>query len=623
MGRIEEGRVGEKLFHEIKIVSGLTVAIVTLGVLASAQTPGGLPEEIVAYADTIFYNGQVLTADDQFTIAEALAVRDGKILAVGSSDRIQSMAGPRTMQVDLKGNSLIPGFYDTHLHIDGAYDGSYKGEGVRHLVWGRDSEGNINVTRDEYLKKLGEYVQSHKPGEWVLSNIPEEYVPITRKELDALAPDNPVELRSGSGPGEEPVFANTKALELAQIPPDTPGFHKDSDGQPSGILWGFAAGVMEYEAIPYIPVEARLRALKQVMKMANGMGLTMVATRSKPVPMSAIKTLWESGELTLRWRLSTEMIRMNPNAEMVLKRVGNLDGLGDDMFKLWGSQSGNPDGGNWKTTWTPTRARYDRLPEGEGEGKEAIGKWWNERGKDYWTDLQNSGYYLTVLANRYGWRTTMIHSGGDRANSLLLDAYEEAHRERPITGRRFSMDHAIMVTPEHIQKMKELDVIPSVYIALSIGRNPDELVRLFGADRVAGFTPLRSMIDAGLKPVAESDSGFQPGRRKYANPLWGIEKYITRKDEQERLWGPDERINRKEALNMYTNWAAYYTGDEKILGSLEPGKLADLVVLDGDYMQVPEEEISELRVLMTLVNGKIVFERETSDISIESVDFHR
>ncbi len=595
------------------------VAWMPLGiVLAVAGIARGqaLPPEVVRYADLVLYNGQVLVADDAFTIGQAVAVRDGKVIAVGPNDRIRAMAGPKGQQLDLRGATVVPGFYDTHLHVDNAYDADYNGPGIRYQPFKGMGGGKVDVTRDEYLAKLKALVESRPKGETILAYAPTAYCPITRAELDRIAPNNAVALRPGTGPGEEPVYVNSRALEMMSLPLDTPGLVKDANGQPTGQLNSFAAGKWEYETMPWVPVQARFNGLKRMMKLMNSLGVTMIATRSKPVPMSAIKRLWEQKALTVRWRLASEMIRMNQNAESVLKRVGDLDGLGDEMLKLWGVQPGNPDGTDHLTFAPPRNSQADNRPS-------ALTADWDENGKNYWYDPKTSGRDLLLLANRYGWRTTMIHSAGDKANSLLLDAYAEADKENPIKGRRFAIDHCPMITPADMKKMVSLGVICSTYMAGSIGRDPSRLVDRFGADRVASFTAVRTMIDMGLKPVAESDSNPTPGNEKFTSPLWNMEHYVTRTDDASgRLWGPNEKITRKEALWMYTNWAAFYTGDETILGTLEAGKYADMVILGGDFLTVPDNKISTLPIVATLVNGRFVYRQEDM-LKNEGIALHR
>ena len=195
---------------------------------------------------------------------------------------------------------------------------------------------------------------------------------------------------------------------------------------------------------------------------------------------------------------------------------------------------------------------------------------------------------------------------GDRATEEVLKAFEEGKKTPVVktSKQTLAVDHMAMVTPQQLKKMKELGIIPSVMISASITKM-DQYSYILGNEEAMKLSAAKSMINAGLRPVAEADTGTFP----FSSPMWNMEKFITRKDEHGFTWGPGERVTRQEALWMYTNWAAYYTGDEKILGTLEPGKLADLVVLDGDYMTVPEEDISEIPVVLTLVGGKVVYER--------------
>lgn len=188
----------------------------------------------------------------------------------------------------------------------------------------------------------------------------------------------------------------------------------------------------------------------------------------------------------------------------------------------------------------------------------------------------------------------------------MLKAYEEGKKTPFVQNpqQKLAVDHAAMVTPEQMKKMKELGVIPSVMIRGSIGKI-DQYAYILGNEEAMKLSPSKSMINAGLRPVAEADTGEFP----YSSPMWNMEKYIPRKDEHGFAWGrAQEGITRQQALWMYTNWAAYYSGDEKKLGTIEPGKLADLVVLDKDYLTVPEDDISEIKVMMTLIGGKVIYD---------------
>jgi len=184
----------------------------------------------------------------------------------------------------------------------------------------------------------------------------------------------------------------------------------------------------------------------------------------------------------------------------------------------------------------------------------------------------------------------------------MLEVFEEAHRERSLVGRHFSIDHGLMLQPNHYDQIKEMDIIPSVY-AKALYSN-DNLIEMYGMDAVYKMQPVKSLIEAGIKPAAEADA-FSP---RTAAPLFTIMKWVTRLDDKGRQLDPAEKVSREEALRMYTIWAARYSGEEDTLGSIEPGKLADLVVLGGDYLTFPINELDKLRVLMTVMGGQVVHE---------------
>ncbi len=566
------------------ILSGVSFWMCLLAVYAQQ-----LPEEVINYADIVLYNGLVLMADDDFTVAEAIAVRDNKILAVGDTARIRRMAGPRTRRIDLAGRTVVPGFIDTHLHLQTA-----GGNMNRHNL---DSAG---ATDEDILGRLREIVARTPPGEWVLTR--SRHV-LTREQLDRVAPLHPVYINIIEE-YDEPIIVNSRAWELAQLPDDMPGIDRDPEtGEPNGLLWGYAAGVVLFETIPEVPVEPRLEPLREKMREAVAVGLTTVFSQGLPMEISAVMELWRRGVLLFRWRLAHQMLCQNPRAETTLRRVGNLDGLGDDWFRIEGLQPGNPDTSLALGAYVE-QPPLNRSPNAPPEGQ--LSRQWSRFGKNYWSDLEHSGYQHIILANRYGWSIRGMHSAGDRASYLALNAFEEANKERPLAGRRFALDHGPMFRPQDVQRMKEMGIIVSAapkYITL----NMDRMVHMYGPDAIHRMLPVKTLIEAGVKVVAEADV-----RGEYMAPMWNIEKFVTRQDEQGRVWGPDQRITRQQALLMYTNWAAYYTNDEQRLGTLEPGKLADLVVLNGDFLRVSETEISKLGVDLTLVGGKVVYEAATT-----------
>ena len=190
----------------------------------------------------------------------------------------------------------------------------------------------------------------------------------------------------------------------------------------------------------------------------------------------------------------------------------------------------------------------------------------------------------------------------------LIAAYEEANREQSIVHLRHGIDHSLMILPEHIEAAKRLGLVFGA--EENAAENFERYAQIYGADEVVNMSPIRSIIDAGLIVGMEGLGNTRvndDGGEK--TPLWFIETFVTRADvETGKVWNPAERVTRQQGLQMSTIWAAYYLGDEDTLGSIEPGKLADFVILDGDYMQVPEDQISDLKAIMSVIDGKIFYE---------------
>ncbi|MBI4482711.1 MAG: amidohydrolase family protein [Acidobacteria bacterium] len=547
-----------------------------------------IPPEVLAYADIVLYNGRVLTADRNdadFTVAEAVAVRDGKFLAVGTNQQIRRMAGPETRQIDLKGGTVTPGFIDTHQHLH---------EYAKRWLGPENRSRSLRFENLESgLQEIKAMADERAEGEWVVTSTrPYSARAMDRYKIDQVAPRNPVSVEISS----EEFIINSLALErlLALIPPGTSGLIKDpKTGEPNGHLREYAAGVMQYEVLPYpeLPIVKFKEILTKEMALETSWGLTTLMTRITSEATTAINELRQEGKLAMRWRLALQFPHLNPKAESYFRRLGNLDGLGSDMLKINGITFFSADsaigrGGAW--THEPKKRE---LP-GDLAGRYGVSREIN--------------FPLASLANRYGWKVKSIHSAGDRANTELLQAYLQTHeKDRPITGRGFGIDHGPMLTPEHIEVMKKIGAIPSIQMKYVFG-NPENLILMYGPEAVHQMTPLKSLVDAGLKPAAGADVGEEP----YGHPLWNIEKMVTRVDDKGRSWGSRERIDRKTALLTWTRWAARYSHEEDLLGSIEPGKLADFVVLDGDYLSVPESQIARLPVLMTVVGGKIVYDRQ-------------
>lgn len=553
-----------------------------------AQSAQSLPPEVIAYADMVFYNGKILTADEQFTIVEAVAIRGDKFLAVGDNQRILAMAGPRTRRVDLEQRSVVPGFMDTHLHS--AWVTSVRQRTGEAATVFTGPELNFD-TLESALETLRARVEATEPGKVISLRGPSN--PVVNHQLnvtllDEIAPDNMLWIEAMN----DQIVANS--LVLAKIPTDIPGIVRDEQGRMTGHLRGAAAGVPTYELQPWAKVEDLLEPQKETFLRHNAMGLTTLMGRAGGLSVTVFRDLMVQNELTMRVRIHHHFLRQNGYAEAYLKRLGNLTDLGNDMFKIIGTSVQVVDGTSNNGSANTSQAKINIL-DIDPYGPFGMNKW-EESG-----DLATSDRQSIILANRYGWSVGSLHSSGDLSNTLLLEVFEEAHQERSLVGRHFGIDHGMMWKPEHYEKIKEMGIIPSVYSKALY--NNENLIQMYGMDAVYKMQPVKSLIEAGIRPAAEADT-----RGAYAAPLYNMQRWITRRDDKGRQLDPEEKISREEALYMYTLWAAAYSGEEDILGSIETGKLADLVILGGDYMTFPENDLDKLRILMTLVGGQVVHE---------------
>ena len=575
-----------------------TAAVLLPGVSSrglEAQQPS-VPSEVLAYPNIIAYNGKVLTVDDAFTTTQALAVRDGKFLAVGSNQRIRAMAGPNTRQIDLQGKSVVPGFIDTHNHYNG-----YAERGLIPRV--------IFRTRTQWVADIKKLVDAAQPGEWIIvrsgRNVDQPWAEssfgMTKENLDPISPNNPVFVWT-SPPGNDATI-NSYALRLAEMPPDISGVIKDPDtGEPTGALTNEAYGRVFYEMLPWPDLEKLVPLYIATQRKFNTQGKTTVGARYPPSSISVLKMIWERGQASLRMRVFHEFARTAYRPEAIIKRVGNLNGLGDDWFKVGAANIGNPDGAAGAgRAWT-RKPKLPAMHHAPDPSQPDFGY------VPYYEDRQGSDWKIIPILSRYGWRILGIHTAGDRSVDELLAAYEEANREKSIVSLRHGIDHSLMILPEHIEAAKRLGLVMGA--EENMAESTEGISRVYGADEVIKMSPIRTIIDAGI--IVGMEGLFNTGTDDHGQertPLWYIEAFVRRADiETGRVWNEAERVTREQAMRMSTIWAAYYLGDEDTLGSIEPGKLADFVILDGDYMAVPEDQISDLKAILTVIDGRIFYE---------------
>ncbi len=580
-----------------------------------------LPPEVLSYADIVLYNAQVLTMDrDQppFTVAQALAIRDSQILAVGEDNRILRMAGPETLQVDLQGKAVMPGIVDTHSHPN-----SYA---LFHRDWAREvnqayvqflRENDVHYTnvrwdsKETVLADLKTFAQRVPDGEWIYTKIgiDETIYPIltqtTRYDLDQSVPDNPLFIVSGYGLWG---LVNTQMIELVKdvYGKLLPGFIKDQQGVANGQLLGAAGEILEAELMPQRPPELLAPYFKRELEEWVAVGVTTLSTRLKGYEISSYALLDRQGQLPLRMAYANELARANPFLERDLKRLGNLEGHGTDRMWLVGLSAGNPDG------YGPSpRLPTDEVWVGEIscvslEKREILPNDLYPKGMCIWDLPDDPGRDAARIANRYGYRLTGVHTFGDKGIATALDSYEQATRENSIKDRRFALDHGMMIRPDLREKSAELGVMWSLQPTLFWRRYAAGVSRVYGEEYAHRWLfPVKSLLDQGIRLAYGADTHNDPER----HPMFGLEILVTRKTRDGRVFGPRERIDRSTALLMMTRWGSEYVLAEDKLGSIEPGKLADLVVLGKNPLDgnIANEDLSEIEVVATIIGGEVVY----------------
>ena len=584
-------------FTLIVAIASILLLPIFFGSMALAAVQDPAPDKILV-------NGKIVTVDKNFSIVEAVAVKDGRFVGVGSNQEIGSLAGPGTEVIDLHGKTVVPGFIDGHAHMDR--------EGLKFAYPSLDGVRSI----DDILKVIEREVQTKKPGEWVVtmpigdypffSNVPgilkEKRFP-NRRDLDKVSPNNPVYIRSIWGYWDKPPIAsiaNSYALRLAGItrdpqpPYDGITIEKDpATGEPTGVISekSFVPSV-EFSLMKVVPRfthEIRVAGLKESMKRYNAVGTTSTYEGhgiSSEV-IRAYKELWAKGELTVRSHLlisPTPGKAVKPDLdEMIRDWAAYADGpgFGDDMLRISGIflQSGG----------SPHVARL-RIGEGPYTAWAA-----------YYVDAPTPEQFRNTaeVSAKYGLRVNAI-TADQKSLDATLAAYEDVNKTFSLPGRRWVVEHLLEVTPKNIEQMKQLGVIPTVIPTKQVSISGIARLKTMPQEKQANLAPYKSMIEAGLPLVLASDNvPINP-----FNTLWAA---VARKDWQSgELCTPAEKLSREQALRAMTINGAYLSFQENVKGSIEKGKYADLAVLNKDYLTVPEDEIRDIKVLMTIVGGKIV-----------------
>ena len=559
-------------------------------VLSVALLHAGLSgQNAAAPADLVLLDGKVLTVDARFSVAEALAVRDGRFVAVGSSADIRRHVGPATRVIEGRGRTVLPGIIDTHVHaLDVA-----AAEAVQPF---KDLSS---------IPELQQWIRTEAarrpPGTWLWTprvyptRLREHRFP-TRQELDAAATTHPVVVDSAYA-----FSLNAAALQAAGISRDTPNppggaIVRDQSGEPTGLLRNVGGLLARFRNKTGA---APLDALEQVHRQYLAAGITSVIERGATLEgYRSYRALQDGKRLRVRSTVTIRVPRTEDNAgvEKFVEGLPMKFGEGDEWLKA-GPLKLVADGGILIGT------SFMRQPYGPGARELYALDNPEDRGFLSLTPQQLKDAVATI--HRRGWQM-VAHVTGDAGVDAVLDAIEAAQQASPAADRRHTLIHAYFVHPETAARAARLGVLVDTQPAWHY-KDADALSTGLGRDRLAHFIGLRTWRAAGVDVSINTDHMLGLDRNQALNPFnpfVTIYSATTRKTESGQVVSGDEAVSREEALRMMTSTAARFSFDEKQRGSIEVGKLGDFVVLDGDFLTVPAERLRSLSPDLTVIGGK-------------------
>lgn len=529
------------------------------------------------YADTLLLNGHIVTLDERESIVTALAVRGGRIAAVGGDAELLALRGLRTQVIDLHGATVLPGLVDAHIH------------------WQRFAESLAAIelfqvpTKDEATERVRARAAQLPAGRWITGFgwaqdvWPDPRFP-TARDLDAVAPDHPVFLRARSG---HAAWVNTAALRLAGIDrhtrvPEGSSLVTDDAGEPTGILLEWGAIELIERVIPPPTVDDTADAMREAQRAAHALGMTGLHDFDDQECFAALQRLRERGELGLR-------VVKNVNLRYLdsLLDLGVRAGLGDAWLRIGGLKL-FADG-----ALGPHTAAMIEPYEGEPDNTGIV------------VVPKESMAEAVLRATEAGLPAT-IHAIGDRAVHDVLDVYALARQREdelgiPRAARRHRIEHVQLIHPEDVGRLADLSVIASMQPIHATSDYP-VADKCWGPARVPYSYNPRLQLDRGVTVAFGSDAPFDlPG------PLAGIHAAVTRRRADGSPgtdgWTPGARVSVREAVRAFTLAPAYAAGLDHELGRLSPGYLADLVVLEGDYLALQGDDLLAAKLLGTMVDG--------------------
>ncbi|MEO8725578.1 MAG: amidohydrolase [Acidobacteriaceae bacterium] len=533
-------------------------------------------------ADLILTNAKIWTVDRAHPNAEAVAIIGERIVAVGTGAEINQWRGAKTRVLDIHGKLVLPGFNDAHTHF---MDGGFSLASI-----------DLHETHSpqEFAQKFAAYIHDKKlqPSEWITGGGWDEQswtnpqLP-TRQMIDAVTPDNPVSVERHDG---HEVLANSLALKLAGVTAQTPNppggeIVHDKNGEPTGILKDAAIGLVGGK-IPAPTPAQRMAAVKRALAYAASLGLTSVQVMNPSYgEMAVYAELAGRGQLTARIYAAPMETGWQDQAKLGIRHA-----FGSSYYRM-GALKGYADGSLGSTTAYFFQPYLDApntrgLLSDEMQDRDAIFK-------------------RLLNADKAGLQIC-IHAIGDQANSIVLDMFSEIEKMNPLPNaeRRFRIEHAQHLAPKDFDRFAQLGVIASVqpYHAIDDGQ---WLEKRIGVERGKTTYAFRTLLDHGVHLAFGTDWTVAP-----LNPLDTIYAAVTRATLDGKHpdgWNPEQKLTVAESVQAYTMGSAYAEFQEQEKGSIAPGKLADLVVLNGDIFKIAPAELRNVKVELTMVGGKVVY----------------
>ncbi|HEV8441477.1 MAG TPA: amidohydrolase [Methylomirabilota bacterium] len=538
------------------------------------------------HADLVLSGGTVLTVDPRDTVAEAVAVRDGIIVGVGSRGDVDGLVGPGTRLLDLRGRTIVPGFIDSHTH------NTFVGE-FRYSFDQLNTAAELNPTLADLLENVRRRAVTTRPGEWIggrnydPNGMRERRWP-TRHELDKVAPGHPVLITIRGG---HACVANTRALELAGITRDTPNpeggvIDREASGELTGVL-------RDVTSVRSVPPPATFQAVKDGLATINDMyvklGITSVhdaGAHPRPESYRAYHDVIAGGRMKVR-------VHLMPYRDYALASEAELRALTLAERLTMGTVKMFMDG----SIQCFTCAFRDPYVTRDTRGWEGL-RYTQEHANEAVLEAHRRGYQVA------------IHAQGDYGITVAVNALEHAMQTHRRPDPRHRIEHALCPTMDDLVRMKALGVIPNFFLFHPWFWGDQHIHEFIGRERADRMVPARTAIRLGMRPCAHSDCPVcTPDDPVWpSNPLWGMACAVTRKTRGGADIGPDERITPLEALRVYTINGAHASFEERVKGSIEVGKLADLAVLGENPLTVDPWAIKDIPVEKTIIGGEIVYD---------------